>query len=141
MVSVDGTKVDVSASKRNSLRYDRATELREQLQKEIAGLMEEAERGDGREGWTIRACRPPFAFSNQPRDVPNGGYGKHYTGDDSKAAVHLHPPNMSQPASPRLMTPSAMGILLDSNHAFSSDRNGKAAAPEPTGDDGETESL
>lgn len=49
MVSVDGTKVDANASKRNSLRYDRATELREQLQKEITGLMEEAERADGRE--------------------------------------------------------------------------------------------
>lgn len=46
-VSVDGTKVDANASKRNSLRYDRAVELREQLQQEIAGLMEEAERADG----------------------------------------------------------------------------------------------
>ena len=49
MVSVDGTKVDANASKRNSLRYDRATQLRERLQQEIAGLMEEAERADGRE--------------------------------------------------------------------------------------------
>lgn len=49
MVSVDGTKVDANASKRNSLRYDRARQLRERLQKEIAGLMEEAERADGRE--------------------------------------------------------------------------------------------
>ena len=46
MVSVDGTKVDANASKRNSLRYDRATDLREQLQTEIAALMEEAERAD-----------------------------------------------------------------------------------------------
>lgn len=48
-VSVDGTKVDASASKRNSIRYDRAVELRSQLQKEIAGLLEQAERADGEE--------------------------------------------------------------------------------------------
>ncbi len=48
MVSVDGTKVDANASKRNSLRYDRAMELRAQLQEEIAGLLEEAERADGK---------------------------------------------------------------------------------------------
>lgn len=47
-VSVDGTKVDASASKRNSLRYDRAQELREQLQEEIEGLLEAAERADGK---------------------------------------------------------------------------------------------
>lgn len=47
MVSVDGTKVDANASKRNSLRYDRAMELRAQLQEEIEGLLEEAERADG----------------------------------------------------------------------------------------------
>lgn len=49
MVSVDGTKVDANASKRNSLRYDRAMELREQLQEEIAVLLEEAERADGKD--------------------------------------------------------------------------------------------
>ena len=45
-VSVDGTKVDANASKRNSLRYDRALQLREQLQSEIAVLLERAERAD-----------------------------------------------------------------------------------------------
>lgn len=50
MVSVDGTKMDANASKRNSLRYDRAMELRAQLQEEIAVLMEEAERADGKDG-------------------------------------------------------------------------------------------
>ena len=34
-VSVDGTKVDANANKRNSIRYDRAGELREQLRVEI----------------------------------------------------------------------------------------------------------
>ena len=37
-VSVDGTKVDANANKRNSIRYDRAGALREQLRGEIAGL-------------------------------------------------------------------------------------------------------
>ena len=36
-VSVDGTKVDANANKRNSIRYDRAGALREQLRGEIAG--------------------------------------------------------------------------------------------------------
>jgi len=46
MVSVDGTKVDANASKRKSLRYDRAKELRQQLQQEIAVLLERAEQSD-----------------------------------------------------------------------------------------------
>ena len=37
-VSVDGTKVDANANKRNSIRYDRAGALREQLRGEIEGL-------------------------------------------------------------------------------------------------------
>ena len=38
-VSVDGTKVDANANKRNSIRYDRAGALREQLRGEIEGLL------------------------------------------------------------------------------------------------------
>lgn len=49
MVSVDGTKVDANANKRNSIRYDRALELRAQLQAEIAGLLGRAERADADE--------------------------------------------------------------------------------------------
>lgn len=45
-VSVDGTKLDANASRRRSIRYDRARELREQLRVEIEGLMGEAERAD-----------------------------------------------------------------------------------------------
>ena len=45
-VSVDGTKVDANANKRNSVRYDRAVALREQLRGEIDGLLGEAERTD-----------------------------------------------------------------------------------------------
>ena len=37
-VSVDGTKVDANANKRNSIRYDRAGELRKQLRGEIEEL-------------------------------------------------------------------------------------------------------
>ena len=42
-VSVDGTKVDANANKRNSIRYDRAGALREQLRGEIEGLLDQAE--------------------------------------------------------------------------------------------------
>ena len=45
-VSVDGTKVDANANKRNSIRHDRAGELREQLRVEIKGLLDRAERDD-----------------------------------------------------------------------------------------------
>ena len=45
-VSVDGTKMKANASKRRSLRYDRAQALREQLQGEIEDLLNQAERSD-----------------------------------------------------------------------------------------------
>lgn len=45
-VSVDGTKVKANASKRRSIRYDRAVELREQLRGEVKDLLAEAERAD-----------------------------------------------------------------------------------------------
>ena len=45
-VSVDGTKVDANANKRNSIRYDRAGALREQLRGAIEGLLDQAEHAD-----------------------------------------------------------------------------------------------
>jgi len=45
-VSVDGTKMLANASKHNSLRYDRAGELVEELQQEIQGLLKQAEQAD-----------------------------------------------------------------------------------------------
>lgn len=45
-VSVDGTKMNANASKRRSIRYDRAQELREQLQGEIQELLDKAEHAD-----------------------------------------------------------------------------------------------
>ena len=45
-VSVDGTKIDANASKRNSIRYDRAEALREQRRLEIGELLERAEAAD-----------------------------------------------------------------------------------------------
>lgn len=45
-VSVDGTKMKANASKRRSIRYDRAQELREQLQGEIMELLNKAEKAD-----------------------------------------------------------------------------------------------
>ena len=44
-VSVDGTQVKANASKRRSIRYDRAQELRKQLEIEIRGLLDQAESG------------------------------------------------------------------------------------------------
>lgn len=46
MVSVDGTKIDASASKIKSLRYDRIQVLRAQLEADIADLMARAEAAD-----------------------------------------------------------------------------------------------
>ena len=45
-VSIDGTKIDASASKIRSVRYDRAQALRAKLAADIAGLTEQAEAAD-----------------------------------------------------------------------------------------------
>jgi len=42
MVSIDGSKIDANASKIKSVRYDRATALREKLAADIAALTAEA---------------------------------------------------------------------------------------------------
>jgi len=47
VVSVDGTKIEASASKHRSVRYDRAGELIDQLKLEISELMARAEASDG----------------------------------------------------------------------------------------------
>lgn len=48
-VSVDGTKVKANASKRRSIRYDRAVQLREQLRGEVRDLLGKAERADNKD--------------------------------------------------------------------------------------------
>ena len=45
-ISVDGTHVKANASKHKSVRYDRAGELEQMLCKDIAELMDKAERSD-----------------------------------------------------------------------------------------------
>jgi transposase len=45
-ISVDGTHMKANASKHKSVRYDRAGELEQMLRKDIAELMEKAERSD-----------------------------------------------------------------------------------------------
>jgi transposase len=45
-ISVDGTKVDANASKHRNVRYDRAGELIEQLDADIAALLDQAEEAD-----------------------------------------------------------------------------------------------
>ena len=47
-VSVDGTKLKANASKRRSIRYDRALALREQLRGEVKALLSNAERADSK---------------------------------------------------------------------------------------------
>lgn len=47
-VSVDGTHIKANASKDRNVRYDRAGELDQQLQQDIADLLEQAERTDQR---------------------------------------------------------------------------------------------
>ncbi len=46
MVSIDGTKIDASASKIKSVRYDRIQVLRAQLETDIAALVAKAEAAD-----------------------------------------------------------------------------------------------
>ncbi len=46
MVSVDGTKMDANASKHRSIRYDRATALRDRLRADIQALLAQAEAAD-----------------------------------------------------------------------------------------------
>ena len=48
-VSVDGTKMKANASKRRSIRYDRAVQLREQLRDEVRDLLGKAERADSKD--------------------------------------------------------------------------------------------
>ena len=48
-VSVDGTKVKANASKRRSIRYDRAVQLRGQLREEVRDLLGKAERADSKD--------------------------------------------------------------------------------------------
>jgi flagellar hook-basal body complex protein FliE len=49
-VSTDGTKIKANASIHKSIRYDRASELEEQLNEEISELMEKAEAADNDNG-------------------------------------------------------------------------------------------
>lgn len=48
-VSVDGTKMDANASKHRNVRYDRAAALIEQLEGDIADLLQQAEDADNTE--------------------------------------------------------------------------------------------
>ena len=48
-VSVDGTKMKANASKRRSIRYDRAVQLRGQLREEVRDLLGKAERADSKD--------------------------------------------------------------------------------------------
>ena len=45
-VRVDGTKLDANANKHRNVRYDRAGDLVEQLESDIAALLEQAEQAD-----------------------------------------------------------------------------------------------
>jgi len=49
IVSLDGTHIKANASKDKNLTYDRAQQLRVQLQQDVACLLQEAEQADGRD--------------------------------------------------------------------------------------------
>ena len=57
---VDGTQLRANASKRNSIRHDRAVALREQLRGGIEGLLGEAERAD------VRDAPDPRSLPEEP---------------------------------------------------------------------------
>lgn len=59
-VSIDGTKIDASASKIRSVRYDRAKELRARLAADIAALTAQAEAADA-EGLDMQALPAELA--------------------------------------------------------------------------------
>jgi hypothetical protein len=46
-ISIDGTKLNANANIHKSIRYDRARELRRQLEIEVQELMKKAETADG----------------------------------------------------------------------------------------------
>ena len=62
-VSVDGTKIDANASKHRSLRYDRAQALVEQLEADIAQLVEQADAADSEDAVDPQAL--PKALSKR----------------------------------------------------------------------------
>ena len=63
-VSVDGTKVDANANKRNSIRYDRAQELRG----EIKALLARAEQEDSKEAVDPQALPGELARHERLRE-------------------------------------------------------------------------
>ena len=63
-VSVDGTKVDANANKRNSIRYDRAQELRG----EIKALLNRAEQEDSKEAVDPQALPEELARHERLRE-------------------------------------------------------------------------
>ena len=68
LVSVDGTKIDASASKHRSVRYDRAGELVEQLELEIAELMARADAADATDEEDPQALPKEIARREALRD-------------------------------------------------------------------------
>lgn len=68
MVSIDGTKLDANASKIRSVRYDRAKALREQLDKDIAELMAQAEAADAEDAPDPQALPKEIARRQALRD-------------------------------------------------------------------------
>ncbi len=68
LVSVDGSKIKASANKHRSVRYDRAGELMEQLELEIAELMARADAADGAGEEDIQALPEEIARREALRD-------------------------------------------------------------------------
>jgi len=62
-VAIDGTKVQASASKHKAMSYERMKEMEDRLEKEIAALLEQAERVDAEEDAL-------FGAGQQEEDLP-----------------------------------------------------------------------
>jgi transposase len=77
MVSIDGSKIDANASKVRSLRYDRAQELRAQLDADIAELLARAAAADAED------TLDPQALPKEPDDTPPPETQRNLTDPDS----------------------------------------------------------
>ncbi len=135
-VSIDGTKIDANASKRRSVRYDRAKQLRAKLAADIAALTARAETADAQDtdpqalpAEIARRCQPrsPGARASRPSST------KPVTGSKPRRAPRQKPSARPTRPSKPPMTPSGVGADARPNHPMTSRRRrGKATSPTRT---------
>ena len=106
-VSIDGTKIDASASKIRSVRYDRAKELRAKLAADIAQLTTQAVAADAEDHDPQALPRCPGSLRDAKRSRPSSM--QHVSGWRPKHALKPRPP--ARPTKPRRLptTPRRVG--------------------------------